>query len=47
MRKIFILVLIALLAGVAVVALIETDPGYVLFYYGICNHSGVGIFAAL
>jgi HemY protein len=34
MRKIFVLVLIALLAGVAVVALIETDPGYVLIAYG-------------
>ena len=34
MRKIFVLVLIALLAGVAVVALIETDPGYVLVAYG-------------
>ncbi|MBE9539363.1 MAG: heme biosynthesis protein HemY [Proteobacteria bacterium] len=34
MRKIFVLVLIALLAGVAVVALIETDPGYVLITYG-------------
>jgi len=34
MRKLFVLVLIALLAGVAVVALIETDPGYVLIAYG-------------
>lgn len=34
MRKIFVLVLIALLAGVAIVALIETDPGYVLIAYG-------------
>jgi len=34
MRKIFVLILIALLAGVAIVALIETDPGYVLIAYG-------------
>lgn len=34
MRKLFIVILIALLAGVAVVALIETDPGYVLLSYG-------------
>jgi len=34
MRKLFILVLIALLLGVGVVALIETDPGYVLIAYG-------------
>ena len=34
MRKLFIIILIALLAGVAVVALIETDPGYVLLSYG-------------
>ncbi len=34
MRKIFILVLIALLLGVGVVAVIETDPGYVLIAYG-------------
>jgi HemY protein len=34
MRKLFIIILIALLAGVAVVALIETDPGYVLLAYG-------------
>jgi len=34
MRKIFVLVLFALLAGVGVVALIETDPGYILVSYG-------------
>ena len=34
MRKLFIIILIALLAGVAVVALIETDPGYILLAYG-------------
>ncbi|KAA1189192.1 heme biosynthesis protein HemY [Pseudohalioglobus sediminis] len=34
MRRLFILVLIALLAGVGVVAIIETDPGYVLVAYG-------------
>ena len=34
MRKTFILVLIALLLGVGVVAVIETDPGYVLIAYG-------------
>jgi len=34
MRKLFILILIALLAGVAVVAVIETDPGYILISYG-------------
>jgi HemY protein len=34
MRKIFLLVLFALLLGVGVVALIETDPGYVLITYG-------------
>lgn len=34
MRKIFALVLIALLLGVGVVAVIETDPGYVLVAYG-------------
>ena len=34
MRKLFALVLIALLLGVGVVALIETDPGYVLLAYG-------------
>lgn len=34
MRKIFAIVLVALLLGVGVVALIETDPGYVLLAYG-------------
>src|SRR5690554_1827666 len=34
MRKVFGLILIALLLGVAVVALIETDPGYILLAYG-------------
>ena len=34
MRRIFLLALIALLAGVGVVAVIETDPGYVLISYG-------------
>ncbi len=34
MRKIFTIVLVALLLGVGVVALIETDPGYILFAYG-------------
>ena len=34
MRKLFALVLIALLLGVGVVALIETDPGYLLLAYG-------------
>ncbi len=34
MRRIFLLALIALLAGVGVVALIETDPGYILVSYG-------------
>ncbi len=34
MRRIFLLALIALLAGVGVVAVIETDPGYVLVSYG-------------
>jgi HemY protein len=34
MRKLFLLLLIALLLGVAVVAVIETDPGYVLVAYG-------------
>ena len=34
MRKIFVLILIALLLGVGVVAVIETDPGYVLVAYG-------------
>ncbi len=34
MRKLFVLILIALLLGVGIVALIETDPGYVLLAYG-------------
>ena len=34
MRKLFALVLIALLLGVGVVAVIETDPGYLLLAYG-------------
>lgn len=34
MRTLFILALLALLAGVGVVALIETDPGYILVAYG-------------
>jgi len=34
MRRLFFLMLIALLAGVGVVAIIETDPGYVLVSYG-------------
>lgn len=34
MRKIFALILIALLVGVGIVAVIETDPGYLLLAYG-------------
>lgn len=34
MRKLFALILIALLLGVGVVAVIETDPGYLLLAYG-------------
>jgi len=34
MRKLFALILLALLLGVAVVAVIETDPGYILLAYG-------------
>ena len=34
MRRLFILLLVALLAGVGVVAMIETEPGYVLVSYG-------------
>jgi HemY protein len=34
MRRLFAIVLVALLLGVGVVALIETDPGYVLVAYG-------------
>ncbi|GAB3273745.1 heme biosynthesis HemY N-terminal domain-containing protein [Parahaliea aestuarii] len=34
MRRAFVLILLALLLGVGVVAVIETDPGYVLVAYG-------------
>jgi len=34
MRKLFVIALVALLIGVGVVALIQTDPGYVLVSYG-------------
>jgi len=34
MRRLFLLVLLALLLGIGVVAVIETDPGYVLVAYG-------------
>ena len=34
MRKLFAVTLFALLLGVGVIALIETDPGYVLVAYG-------------
>ena len=34
MRKLFVIILATLLLGVGVVALIETDPGYVLVSYG-------------
>ena len=34
MRRLFALILIALLLGVGIVAVIETDPGYVLIAYG-------------
>lgn len=34
MRKLFALILVALLLGVGVVAVIETDPGYLLLAYG-------------
>ncbi|MEE4661782.1 MAG: heme biosynthesis HemY N-terminal domain-containing protein [Halieaceae bacterium] len=34
MRRLLIIVLLMLLAGVGVIALIETDPGYVLVSYG-------------
>ena len=34
MRRIFALVLIALLVGVGLVAVIESDPGYLLVAYG-------------
>ncbi|MFT4613676.1 MAG: HemY protein [Bacteroidia bacterium] len=35
MRKLFAIILFALLLGVGIVALIETDPGYVLVTYGV------------
>jgi HemY protein len=34
MRKLFVVALVALLVGVGIVALIQTDPGYVLVSYG-------------
>jgi len=34
MRKLFFLILVALLVGAGVIAVIETDPGYVLLAYG-------------
>jgi HemY protein len=34
MRRLFALILIALLVGVGIVAVIETDPGYILLAYG-------------
>ena len=34
MRRLFAILLFALLLGVGVIALIETDPGYVLVAYG-------------
>ncbi len=34
MRRAFVLILLALMLGVGVVAVIETDPGYVLLAYG-------------
>ncbi|MCB1678363.1 MAG: heme biosynthesis protein HemY [Halioglobus sp.] len=34
MRRLFAIILVALLLGVGVVAVIETDPGYVLLSYG-------------
>ncbi len=34
MRRVFAYALVALLLGVGVVALIETDPGYILMAYG-------------
>ena len=50
MRKLFILILIALLVGVGIVAVIETDPGYVLVAYGnytIETSLWVGVLIAL
>lgn len=37
MRRLFVLILMALLLGVGIVAVIETDPGYVMLAYG--NHT--------
>ncbi|MFK7977846.1 MAG: heme biosynthesis HemY N-terminal domain-containing protein [Halioglobus sp.] len=34
MRRLFVLILMALLLGVGIVAIIETDPGYVMLAYG-------------
>lgn len=34
MRKLFVVMLLALLLGVGIIAVIETDPGYVLVAYG-------------
>ena len=34
MRKLFAIALVALLLGVGIVAIIETDPGYLLMAYG-------------
>ena len=34
MRRLFVFILLALLLGVGLVAVIETDPGYVLLAYG-------------
>ena len=34
MRKLFALILVALLLGVGIVALIRTEPGYMLLAYG-------------
>lgn len=34
MRRLFVISLVALLLGVAIVAMIETDPGYILISYG-------------
>lgn len=35
MRRLFVFVLVVLLSGVGLVALIETDPGYILISYGL------------
>ena len=35
MRRLFLLSLVVLLSGVGLVALIESDPGYVLISYGL------------